>query len=162
MKTSTKIKPTAESDRIIRGHVWASVGIGLIPVPIVDFMGLTGIQINMLRKIAGLYEVPFFKDAVKNILSSMIGGALPTAVSTPLAISMFKVFPIMGQTAGIVAMPVAGGATTYAIGKVFVRHFDSGGTFLSFDSEKVKGYYAEMFKEGETIAADIKDKKSNK
>jgi len=38
-------------------------------------------------------------------------------------------------------MPIVAGAATYAIGKVFVRHFASGGTFLTFNPEKVKDYY---------------------
>lgn len=159
-ETSLEELSDSESDIIIRRHVYASIGVGLVPIPLADFMGLTAIQINMLRKLAGLYDVPFFRDAVKNILSSLVGGALPTAVSVPLAISVTKFVPVMGQTASVLSMPVVAGAATYAIGKVFNQHFASGGTFLTFNPEKVKAYYSEMFKEGEKIAAKIKkDKK---
>ena len=37
-----------ELDRVIRHHVWWAIGIGLIPVPIIDFVVITGIQINLL------------------------------------------------------------------------------------------------------------------
>jgi len=30
------------------------------------------------------------------------------------------------------------GAYAWALGKVFIQHFQSGGTFLDFDAEKVK------------------------
>ncbi|MCP4106117.1 MAG: hypothetical protein GY749_11350 [Desulfobacteraceae bacterium] len=49
-------------------------------------------------------------------------------------------------------MPVAASASTYALGKIFIQHFASGGTFLTFDPEKVKAYYAEMFEDGKKVA----------
>jgi len=53
-------------------------------------------------------------------------------------------------------MPITAGAVTYAVGKVFHQHFASGGTFLSFDPDKVRDYYAEMLREGKTVAANMK------
>ena len=40
----------------------------------------------------------------------------------------------------------------YAMGQLFVQHFESGGTFLTFDPEKVRGHYAELFEEGKELA----------
>ena len=154
-ETETKMSDD-DLDKLIRHHVYYAMGVGLIPVPLIDFAGLTGIQINLLRKLAKAYNVPFFKDAVKNILSSLAGGALPLAMASPLAASVSKFVPVMGQTAGVVAMPILAGATTYALGKVFIQHFASGGTFLTFDPEKVKSFYKDMLQEGEKVAADIK------
>ena len=149
----TAARPSKDdTDRIIRHHVWASMGLGLIPLPLIDFIALTGLQLLMLRKLARLYNVPFRKDKVKNILSALIGGAFPPAVSGPLAASIAKGVPLIGQTAGAVTMPVIAGAATYSVGKVFVQHFASGGTFLTFDPEEVRAYYADMLKEGKTGA----------
>ena len=145
-----------DMDKLIRHHVYASMGVSLIPIPLVDFVGLTAVQVNMLRKISGAYGIPFFKDKVKNVLSSLAGGAFPTLISIPLAASLTKFVPAAGMTLGVVSMPIVAGATTYAIAKVFVQHFASGGTFLSFDPEIVKDYYAQMFKEGQKVAAEMK------
>jgi uncharacterized protein (DUF697 family) len=150
---SVKEVPKDEADRIIRHHVWGAMALGLIPVPIADFACVTAVQINLIRKLAKLYGIPFCKERVKNILSPLVGGALPATVSAPLASSITKAVPVVGQAAGIVTMPVVAGAMTYAVGKVFVQHFASGGNFLSFDPEKVKAYYLEKFKEGEQIIA---------
>ncbi len=158
-ETAVKMRPSPskeELERILRNHVYGAMGVGLFPVPFADFVALTGIQLNLVKKLAGMYDVSFSKDTVKNVLLALIGGSLPTAVGAPLAFSLAKAIPALGQTFGVVTMPVVGGAATYAIGKVFVRHFASGGTFLSFNPEKVKEYYAEMFKEGENIASDMK------
>jgi uncharacterized protein (DUF697 family) len=139
-------------DKVIRHHVWGAIGVGLIPLPLVDYVALTGIQLDMLRQLAKTYNVPFFKDKVKNVLSPLVGAAVPGMLGAPLAISIAKVVPLLGQTAGVVTMPIVAGATTYAVGKVFVQHFASGGTFLTFNPEKVKAYYAEMFEEGKKVA----------
>jgi uncharacterized protein (DUF697 family) len=138
----------AETDRILRHHVWASMGLGLIPIPIADFAGISIVQINLLRKLAKAYHVPFFRGAAKNILSALVGAMVPASVSGTVAASITKFIPALGQTAGVVTMPALAGASTYAVGKVFIQHFASGGTFLTFDPEKVKGYYSEMFQEG--------------
>ena len=151
----------AELNRLIKNHVWVSIGIGLVPLPLLDMVALTGVQLNLVRKIAKAYNIPFLKDKVKNILGSLLGGVIPPTVGPPLATSIAKAVPIIGQTVGIITMPVIAGASTYAVGKVFVQHFASGGTFLTFDPEKVMAYYSEMFEEGKKTAkqaaSDIKE-----
>ena len=143
-------------DRIIRNHILLSMGVGLIPFPIVDLVAITGIQMNMLRKLAEIYEVPFNEYKVKSVLSSLVGGGVTVPVARTL-LSLTKMIPIAGQAIGLVTMPVTAGATTFAVGKVFNRHFSSGGTFLTFDSEKVRDYYTRMFEKGKDVATEMKD-----
>lgn len=72
---------------------------------------------------------------------------------------MIKSIPIIGIV-GSVSMPLYSGATTWAIGKVFVQHFASGGTFLNFDPKKVKEYFANLYKQGQEIAQNLKTAKA--
>ena len=153
-----KIEPEISKkdiDKLIRNHVIGSMGVGLIPFPWLDFLGLTGVQINLVRKLANIYDIPFFQDKVKNLISSLVGSALPSSIGTPFA-SLVKTIPLAGQSLGIITMPILSGASTYALGKVFVRHFAAGGTFLTLDPDKVKDYYAEMFKEGKLLSVNVK------
>ena len=62
----------------------------------------------------------------------------------------------------MVTMPVIAGASTYALGKVFKKHFEAGGTFLSFDSERMKKYYNEKFGEGKEVASELKKEAATK
>ncbi len=156
-------------DRLLKYHVWASAGVGLVPVPVADMVALTAIQINLVRKIAKAYDIPFLKDKVKNILGALLGSAIPSSAGLPLSASIVKSVPVIGQAVGALAMPVIAGASTYAVGKVFIQHFASGGTFLTFDPEKSKAYYTEMFgegkkivKESEEIVADISESEAGK
>ena len=198
--------PKKVYDRILRHHVWASIMAALVPVPLADIAALTLIRLNMLRKLAKLYDIPFFDSSGKDMSSSittvlvsladdaacvLAGVASPSATttlaanagrivpvvgkavfvitsvtlpsaSTTLAASAAKAVPVIGQTAGVIGMPIVSGAATYAMGKVFIQHFASGGTFLTFNPEKVRNYYAEMFREGEKVAADIQSNKIRK
>lgn len=149
LKKEGKEVSEAETDRILRHHVWASMGFGLLPIPLADIAGMCIIQINLLRKLAGAYHIPFSRDAAKIIIAALTGGLFSVSFSGTLAASITKLIPAAGQAAGVIAMPAVAGSATYAIGKVFIQHFASGGTFLNFDPEQVKGYYSEMFQEGE-------------
>lgn len=145
----------AQVDKTIKHHMWASAGLGIIPVPLVDLAGVTLVQLNMLRKLSNYYGVPFSKNVVKNLLGSLLGGAVPAAVGAPVA-SLVKAVPLVGTAIGVLTAPVVGAATTYAVAKVFVQHFASGGTFLTFNPEKVREHYAQMFKEGQQVATEMK------
>jgi uncharacterized protein (DUF697 family) len=148
-------------EKLSKNHVLASMGVGLIPLPLVDMVALMGIQLDLIRKIASEYDVPFRQDLGKSIISSLMGGFLPVTVGCTLA-SMIKFIPLIGQTTGAVTMPVVSGASTYAIYKVFVQHFESGGTFLDLDPAKVKAYFSEQFTKGKKFAMDLKTKEAAK
>jgi len=166
MSENTKKK----SDEIIRHHVWASMSVSLVPIPLFDSVVLSVVQFNMIRKLSKLYGIRLIKKD-KSFLKSLflsIGSyaddaalavlkktVLPT-VSVSLATSMTKAIPVTGQTIGVVSAPVVNGAFTYAIGKLTALHFESGETFLSLDPKKVEAYYMEMFNEGKKIAAEMK------
>ncbi len=146
------------ADTTLRNHVLGALGVGLIPIPIVDIVALTGIQLNLLRKLAAEYDVPFSEDLVKNILGSLIGGSIPVLFARSF-FSLVKGIPLIGHTTGALTMPVLAGASTYAVGKVFIQHFASGGTFLTFDPDKVRDFYNEMYKEGQKMASNLNKKK---
>ncbi len=162
MEQSGNIVSKTALNKVLRHHVWSAMGIGLLPVPLVDIPALIVVQLNLLRQLSRMYDIPFFHDAVRKILSSMIAGTLPIVATPALATSLVKFIPGLGQAAGALTMSVIAGASTYAIGKVFIQHFASGGTFLTFDPDKVQAYYTEMFQEGQEVAANFKKEDAQK
>jgi uncharacterized protein (DUF697 family) len=138
-----------------KNYILASMGVGLIPFPMVDMVALFGIQLDLIKKLSEEYDVPFKQDIVKSIVSSLLGGIVPQSLGSVVA-SMIKFIPVIGQTTGAITMPVVSGAATYAIYKVFVQHFESGGTFLDLDPATVKSYFSEQFAKGKKIVADLK------
>ena len=151
------------SERIIMQHVYVTMGIGLIPIPLVDLVGVTTVELNLIRRLAKLYDIPFSRGFAKNLTAALLGGVIPVTIGTKLTLGLSKAIPVAGQMFGAVGMSGVSAASTYAVGKVFNRHFAEGGTFLSFDPEKAGEFYAEMFAEGRRkVAADLNARKGKK
>jgi uncharacterized protein (DUF697 family) len=144
---------------IVKKYMWWSMGAGLIPIPLVDIATVSGVQLKMLNELSKVYEVKFSQNAGKSIISALIGGISADALSKSYITSVLKSIPVIGIL-GSVSMPIYSGATTWAIGKVFIQHFASGGTFLDFDPKKVKDYFANLFKQGQEIAHNMKTAKA--
>jgi len=147
-----QVEKTVEALETVKRYAIGSMAVGLIPVPLVDIAALTGIQLKMLHSLAEQYEVPFSENLVKSLVSSLLGGTLSLVVAMPVA-SLLKSIPLIGQASGAVSMAVMGGGATYAVGKIFIQHFESGGTFLDFDPEKVKGQFKKLYEEGKNFAS---------
>src|SRR5262245_16728321 len=143
-------------EKLIRENMlWASGG-GLIPLPLLDVIAITAVEVKMLRELSAIYEVPFKEHQVKSILASLLAGVGAPALGVAVTASLFKFVPILGAVSGFLAVPGAAAAFTYAVGKVFLQHFASGGTFLNFDPMKVREHFARQFEEGKLVAAKTK------
>jgi len=136
-KSQVLIPEKTTAERIVRNHVIGAMGAGLIPIPLVNMAALTGIQLNMLKRLAGVFGIPFCRDKGKHLIAIMVGSTLPSLSAASL-VHFFKTIPLLGQACAVLTMPVSGGAATYALGMVFIQHFSSGGTFLNFDPDQVK------------------------
>jgi uncharacterized protein (DUF697 family) len=144
--TNLNQKP-AQADDTIKKHMLAALATGLLPMPVVDLAALAGIQLNLLRCLAKLYGVEFSEQLGKSAIGALAGSGLSVSVSAKLG-SLAKGVPFVGWAAGGASVALCGAASTYAIGKVFVQHFESGNTFLSFDPAAVKAYYAQQYAQG--------------
>jgi uncharacterized protein (DUF697 family) len=127
--------------QIVKRHSMYSAGAGLLPVPWLDLAAVTGIQVKMLNDLAKLYAVPFSEERGKSLVSALIGGIVPTKMGYGAAGSFIKGIPGIGGILGIFVVPGFAAASTWAVGKVFIQHFASGGTFLDFDPDKVRDHF---------------------
>jgi uncharacterized protein (DUF697 family) len=144
------------ADRIVRQNMLWAAGGGLIPVPMLDIVAITAVELKMLKELAALYDVPFREDRIKSILVSLMAGLGAPALGAVISVSLLKSVPILGTVSGYIAVPGAAAAFTYAVGKVFLQHFASGGTFLDFEPKKVREHFARQFEEGKVVAAKTK------
>lgn len=126
-----------EIDSLIRKRVYAAIALGLAPLPLVDLVGLYGIQVELVSALARKYGVPFKQDMVKALVGSLVGSVLPVAAA-PTFFSLFKLIPVIGWSTSATTMSIIGGAATYAVGRIFDRHFASGGNLLQADTEKLR------------------------
>lgn len=144
-----------EALKIVKNHMWMSAGAGLIPIPVVDLAAVAGVQLKVLAALSKFYGVPFSKNCGKAAIASLIGFVLPHALAFGAAGSFIKLIPIVGTMSGVAWMGLFSGAYTWALGNVFVQHFESGGTFLDFKAEKVREHFQAQFKEGQKMAESM-------
>lgn len=116
---------------------WAAAA-SVIPVPYLDLLGLAAVQLGMVKDIAEAYGQEPKAEVTRGLISALLGTLAPTAASGALVGSSLKFVPFGGSLLGSISVAAFGAAATYAVGKVFVRHFESGGTIDDFSVEAVQ------------------------
>lgn len=136
------------ADTIIRNHVIWSMGAGFIPILIADIFAVSALQLDMIRQMCRVYDVDFSETQGKAIVTSLTSSTLARIGAG----SLVKMIPGIGSLLGGAAVSIFAGASTYALGQVFKRHFESGGTILDFDPARLKKMYKEQFEKGKKVA----------
>jgi uncharacterized protein (DUF697 family) len=131
---------TADALGLVKRYMFGSLGVGIVPVPLADMALLTSIQVKMLHSLAALYGTPFSSGAARTVIAGLVGGGV--------SVSLTSLLVPLGQLTRMAGMSVFAGASTYAIGRVFIQDFESGGKFLSLDPEQVKSFYERQFDNG--------------
>jgi uncharacterized protein (DUF697 family) len=122
----------AASKLVDRFSLWSGAA-GLIPVPLVDIVAVGGVQLEMLRRLSEIYNVPFSDNRGKSFIASIAGSVIPASTAAGGVTSALKAIPGLGTVIAAFTMPAFSACATYVIGKVFIQHFASGGTLLDFN-----------------------------
>lgn len=146
------VSTEAQAAEIIRKHVLLSAAAGVIPLNFVDTAALAVVQLRLLKELSELHGVDFRGDIGRSAVGTLFATVAPTALGGSLLGSMafnmaLRSVPVIGTVTRLATQPAFNSAFTYALGKVFQQHFASGGTFLTFQPEKVKTYFREKFEE---------------
>jgi len=138
---------------IITTHVVFSMTAGAIPIPIIDVISVTAIQVDMIRQIADVFKVEFNKEVGKSVVTSLIGTSLAR-----FGASAIKSIPGVGTFLGIGSQVILSGAATYSLGKLFEAHFSQNGTLFNINIDSLKAKYEEYYAEGKKFASELKEK----
>lgn len=128
----------ADAAGVISKAVKWSAAAAIVPVPYLDLLALGTVQVRMVRDLARVYSVDPDSENLKVAISALLGTLAPAAISGGLLGSSLKIVPVVGTILGSVSLAAFSSAATYAVGKVFVAHFETGGTLSSFSAEAVK------------------------
>jgi uncharacterized protein (DUF697 family) len=140
IETGTSLMTDAHRDElaerlISRFSAW-SAAAGVIPIPAVDVVAIGALQLQMLRRLAEIYDIPFSEHLGKSVLASTISSIIPAGAAAPTAAALasaLKFIPVLGTSVAALTMPAMSAGATYMLGKVFNLHFASGGTLLDFN-----------------------------
>jgi uncharacterized protein (DUF697 family) len=149
VKETHNINKTREAaGEIIKRNLYWSAGIGLLPFPVFDLTALVALQVKMARDISLIYGLPFRESRGKSIILSLIGGLNMFSLLWIACCSFVKFIPGIASIMSVASSSAFAGATTYAVGKVFIQHFEMGGTLLNFNPEQVRQYFHEQYRQG--------------
>lgn len=143
-----------KADKIVQNSVLWTIGAGFIPIPIADMVAVTAIQIDMIKKIAELYELSYSEANLKSWLSTLSG-----SVMSRFGADAIKFIPGIGSVIGGISVAALSGSSTYAVGQVFIEHFENGGNFSDFQVEGFVDFYKKQFEKGKAFVDDLQGKK---
>jgi uncharacterized protein (DUF697 family) len=134
-----------QGESIIRSHTLWAMGAGLMPVPLLDVAAVTAVQMDLVRSLAKLHGIDVTVASGKAFVSALAGGTLAR-----LGASLVKSVPGVGTVVGGASMSILSAASTFAIGHVLLKHFETGGTFDTIDLTWAKDAYGSAYDRGRT------------
>lgn len=147
-KKEKKVVETA--DDIIYNHLWFSAVPGFLPVPILDIVAISAVQLDLVKKLCKYYGEDYDEQRGKAIVMSLTGSAI-ARVSGYSARAVLKTIPVVGWALGGGAMALFAVSSTYAIGQVFKEHLDAGGTLHTLNPEAFQQFYMQQLEKGKEI-----------
>lgn len=149
--TSSRI---GRAKAIIQRNVMWSLGAGVVPIPVVDIIAITGVQVNMMKELSELYRKEGFKPKkAKSVVYALLVSLGSVGVGSMVGASLAKLLPAIGTTLGIISVPIVAGAFTHAVGKVFLMHLESGGTLDDFEPSDYEVTFQREYRDAEVPSA---------
>ncbi len=153
MNPNGNLDKNRHAETIIRNHVLWAMTAGAVAPPWVDVFAVSAAQLDMIRQMSRVYNIDFAETQGKAIVFTLTSSTAARAGTS----SLIKLIPVAGSIVGGGISAVVNGASTYALGEVFKQHFAHGGTFLDFDTERLRKLYNEKFEKGKKVAKAWKD-----
>lgn len=100
----------ARADELIAEHVAGSAAAAAIPIPVIDLVAVTAVQLSMLRKLGRLYGADVGIGMQGALAVGLLGAAVPR-----MAASALKILPGIGWIGGAAAQMALSGAATWAL-----------------------------------------------
>lgn len=146
---------SGRADRIIETHTLWAMGAGLIPLPVLDILAVSAIQVDMLKQLAEAYESDFSENIGKSLVTALTGSTFAR-----LGASLVKAVPGVGTVVGGVSMSVLSGASTYAVGQVVKRHYEANGAIVDIDLDWARSMYEEALERGKQVVSSLKGREA--
>lgn len=145
------------AEQVIKQHVVWACGAGLVPVPIIDFVAVTAIQVDLIRQLCTLHGASYEEGSGKMWVGALTGGVLAR-----IGASVIKAIPGIGSVIGGLSMSIASGASTWGVGQVVNKHLAAGGTLIDLNVEKAERAYGAEYERGKEVAKEASSNNGSK
>lgn len=137
---------TRSATQLIQRHSLFAAGAGLIPVDGLDLAAITGIQINMIRELAVLYQKDFNDRLVQVVLSSVVTATLPRLTSEVFStLGVARWLQLLGSNLSASALA---GWLTREVGHFYLLQFAKGKEIHELTMADVTDYIEQQFQSG--------------
>ena len=123
--------------RIVYRYMAISSGAALIPWAGVDVAALAAIHVGLIKELCEHYDIDFTEHTARNILIAVAASVVPGTVGSLVSRKILGVLPVTSALFGWTLMSAGSAAFSYGIGRLFIEHFEGGGTLLSFDHHRL-------------------------
>jgi len=151
-------QPMQDAEAIIQNHVWFSLVPGFLPVPVIDVMGITAVQLDMIKQLCHVYGKDYDEQRGKALATGLAGTATGRMSGYAMR-AAFKVVPGIGWVLGGLTLSASAAASTYALGQIFKEHFEEGGTLQTIDVEHIRQFFDKQLEEGRKFVDRLLEKK---
>ncbi len=143
------------AEMIVKEHMIASLGLGLIPIPLLDIATGVASNVVLVNRLCALYDQPFKASVARGAILTLMAALGSVGAAVTVGFSLAKLVPGIGTAAGTVTLPIANAATSYVIGKMFIGHFEMGGTLFDFDPRSNVPQAQAAYAKGRDMASDL-------
>jgi uncharacterized protein (DUF697 family) len=149
-ESATKAREWQEARRLqhaqrsAKGRALWSAAVGLVPVAPLALAVFFGIQLSMIRALARQYDASFRNDWIRSLLVSLLVGVAMLGIANAAGL-ILGLLPIIGRANVVIGLAASSVFASYVLGKVYVLHFEAGGTLLDLDPKRMKDHFRETY-----------------
>jgi len=129
------------AEDIIQRTAKITSGVGVLvsflPMPVLDLAAVGGLQWKMVNDLARHNGMALKGNRGKAVVGAALGALLPLRLGQGGIGYAVSSLP-GGSILSLATIPAFNYASTVALGRVFHKHFASGGSFLDFDTDSMK------------------------
>ena len=119
---------------------WAAAA-GLVPMPALDLAAIAAVQVKMVYELCKIYDVPYKEERVQSVVTGVATSSVTVLLSGQVSGTVVRFIPYVGPILSTLIQPTLAFASTYALGQVFIKQFESGRSLGSITVESVRDSY---------------------
>ncbi len=139
-----------QAEKIIRSHTLWTMALGAVPIPFLDVIGVTFIQMDMFKQISKIYKADFDLNKGKALITSFVTSTMAGTVT--IGPSLFKKIK---KPASMISNALLQAALTYALGYLFLNAYDEGKCFFDLGLSDSTELFEEAFEKGKEYVEEL-------
>jgi uncharacterized protein (DUF697 family) len=136
---------------VVHKYCALSAGAALIPVAGVDSAVLAGLHVGVVKEVCDVYDVEFSQETAEKIVLVISGLAVPSWISSIATRRALLLVAPPARLIGMLGMSAMAVIVTYTIGRLFIQHFEQGGSLVDFDLKHLRHHVSDYVESGKQI-----------